>query len=269
MTDAPILLTSRSFAEYVAFFDLDAGDLPRRIVDVSAGASNFVAEAAHRGVHALDVDPAYRDASMWTRLHQSVTDGAQLIAAHSDHFVYDWYATPARRAEMRHAAMENFLADYQSHPDRYQAAALPGLPLATGSYDLALCSHLLFTWAEVFDELWHLAALIELARVADEVRVYPLVLQGNGTPVAFVDSLRTRLLEGFGIHSHIERVPYEFQRGACHMLRLCRRSDPETTTESSGAIAPDRDAMPVAAHAARATLGQGHHHPGRRQRTRT
>lgn len=248
MTDAPILLTSRSFTEYVAFFDLGADDLPHRIVDVSAGASNFVAEAAHRGVHALAVDPAYQDASMWTRLQESVTDGAALIATHSDHFVYDWYGTPEHRADMRREAMESFLADHQCHPDRYQAAALPGLPLDTGSFDLALCSHLLFTWANVFDELWHLAALIELARVADEVRVYPLVLQGNGTPVTFVDSLRTRLLEGFGIHSHIERVPYEFQRGASHMLRLRGKRDPETATEPSVAMAQDRDAIPAVAH---------------------
>lgn len=241
MTDDPILLTSRSFTEYVAFFDLDVDDLPRRIVDVSAGASNFVAEAARRGVQALAVDPAYQDMRMATRLHQSVADGAQLIAAHSDHFVYDWYGTPARRAEMRHTAMEGFISDCQSHPDRYQAAALPGLPLATGSYDLALCSHLLFTWANVLDELGHLAALIELARIADEVRVYPLVLQGNGTPVTFMDSLRTRLLKGFGIHSSIERVPYEFQRGACHMLRLRGRYDPDTATASSRAMQPPRN----------------------------
>ena len=61
MTNDTILLTSRSFAEYIAFFNLDPNKLPGRIVDVSAGASSFVAEATRRGVDALAVDPAYQE----------------------------------------------------------------------------------------------------------------------------------------------------------------------------------------------------------------
>lgn len=236
MTNDTILLTSRSFAEYIAFFNLDPNKLPGRIVDVSAGASSFVAEATRRGVDALAVDPAYQEEGMRTRLQTSVAGGNQLIATHSDHFVYDWYGTPEHRAVMRREAMELFLADYRSHPGRYRAAALPELPLETGSFDVALCSHLLFSWAEMFNEPWHLAALVELARVADEVRVYPLVLQGSGSPISFMDPLRTRLLQQFGIDSSIDRVPYEFQRGACHMLRLEGQRDlqagaPPSTTQ--------------------------------------
>jgi hypothetical protein len=47
-------------------------------------------------------------------------------------------------------------------------------------------------------------------------------MQRSGRPIDFLDSLRARLAEGFGITSSIEAVPYEFQRGARHMLRLHR-----------------------------------------------
>lgn len=192
-------------------------------MDVSAGASSFVAVASRHGVHALAVDPAYQHPdAVQARAQACLAGGNQLIAAHAGRFVYDWYGSPARRDRLRRQALETFLTDYQDHPDRYLAAALPSLQLASGSFELALCSHLLFTWADTFDELWRLAALIELARVAGEVRVFPLVRQGDGRAVDFLDSLRGRLAEGFGIASSLDPVPYELQRGAFHMLRLRR-----------------------------------------------
>ena len=217
-----ILVTSRSFAEYVAFFGLDAEDLPSRILDCSAGASSFVAEADPRGIDAVAADPAYGQGveALANRTTSAAAAGGRLIDAHSDRFTYDWYGTPQRRAEMRRTALTTFQGHRRSHPNRYLAAALPQLPLADKSFDLALCSHLLFTWATNFEELWHLAALIELGRVAEEVRVFPLVLQGSGQPVEFLPRLRAELHQSFGITSEIVTVPYEFQVGANHMLRL-------------------------------------------------
>ncbi len=225
MTENAFLVTSRSFEEYLAFFGLDPYALPRRILDVSAGASSFVAEASRRGVVALAVDPVYRDpdllrgralASRAAAHHTVTTDRAQ--------FTFDWYGTPAAREAMRTQAMETFLTDHRERPERYVGAELPALPLANGSFELALCSHLLFTWADVLDEGWHLAALVELARVAREVRVFPLVMQGTDWLVPFLEPLRQRLAQEFGITSKVMDVPYEFQRGAHQMLVLRRVS---------------------------------------------
>lgn len=225
MSDSPgeVLVTSRSFAEYLAFFNLNEASLPARILDCSAGASSFVAEARVRGVDALAVDPAYEDPTrLLTQAQAGVAGGAQLIADHRDRFSYDWYGSPSRRAQMRQDALGAFLSDYSRSPERYLPAALPGLPLATDSFHLALCSHLLFTWATHYDELWHLASLVELCRVATEVRVFPLVLQGTGEAVVFLPNLLDRLARGFGINTSIVSVDYEFQRGAHHMLQLSR-----------------------------------------------
>jgi hypothetical protein len=217
-----ILVTSRSFAEYVAFFDLDPEHLPARVLDCAAGASSFVAEAHALGVDAVAADPAYgHDESVLTsRTSSGKTGGAQLIDANSSRFTFDWYGTPERRAEMRRTALAMFQEHRQAHPDRYLAAGLPSLPVSDKSFELALCSHLLFTWATHLDELWHLDALVELCRVADEVRVFPIVLQGTGEPVDFLPSLRARLDNQFGITSEIVPVGYEFQVGAHQLLRL-------------------------------------------------
>jgi SAM-dependent methyltransferase len=60
------------------------------------------------------------------------------------------------------------------------AACLPHLPLADGSVDLVLCSHLLFTWADRLDQEWHRTAIMEMSRVSRrEVRIFPLVRMGD------------------------------------------------------------------------------------------
>ena len=52
-----MLVTSRSYAEYEAMFDLK--ELPDSILDCCAGGAGFTAEAAERGVDAIAADPAY------------------------------------------------------------------------------------------------------------------------------------------------------------------------------------------------------------------
>jgi len=62
------------------------------------------------------------------------------------------------------------------------AAALPTLPFPDRSFDLVLSSHLLFSYTDRLDVAFHLAALLELARVSrGQVRVFPLV-DYNGHP---------------------------------------------------------------------------------------
>jgi hypothetical protein len=83
-----------------------------------------------------------------------------------------------------------------------------------------LCSHVLFTGADLVGEDWHRRALAELLRVARrEVRIFPVVVQGTGEPVAFLDALRSDL-HAIGHRSHLREVPYRFQRGGTRMLRI-------------------------------------------------
>lgn len=159
-------------------------------------------------------------AALAERVAASLGQGDRIIGTHADRFEWSWYGRPAHRAAMRTEAAQRFLADLAEHPGRYVAGALPNLPLAGGSADLVLCSRLLFTWSDRLDADWHRAALAELVRVARrEVRVYPLVVQQTGEPVAFLDRLRAEL-DAAGHRTHVQTVPYRFQRGAHHMLRV-------------------------------------------------
>lgn len=215
-----VLITSRSLAEYRAMFDLTAADLRRTIADCCAGGSSFVAELDASGGRAIAIDPCYRmpRTELIEAVRRGTATGGAIIDDHSDRFVWHWYGgSPARRAALRRAAAEQFAAHLLARPGAYLAAELPHLPFGDRALDLALCSHLLFTWANRFDESWHRDALTELARVAREVRVFPLVVQATGEPVPFLDNLR-QTLSGDGWHTEIRPVRYEFQRGANAML---------------------------------------------------
>ncbi|WBQ06052.1 class I SAM-dependent methyltransferase [Kribbella sp. CA-293567] len=215
-----MLVTSRSYQEYEAMFDLS--ELPGSVLDCCAGGSSFTAEAAARGVDAVAVDPAYElpAAELLESVRRSLPDGAQIVDQHAGSFVWTWYGDPGRRDEMRIEAADRFLQDVSVTPERYVAGGLPALPFEDGQFDLVLCSHLIFTWAGTYDRDWHLAALRELIRVSrDEVRIFPLVQQGAGEPVRYLPELLDALRP---VRSEIRKVPYEFQAGADEMLVLTR-----------------------------------------------
>ena len=115
--------------------------------------------------------------------------------------------------------MDEFLADYDSglSDGRYVAAAMPSLPFAEASFDLAICSHFLFLYSEQLGQQFHEDAIVEFCRVADEVRIFPMLALGGSSSPHVAASARSARCE---LHVTIERVPYEFQRGAHEMMRI-------------------------------------------------
>jgi SAM-dependent methyltransferase len=206
-----------------------AGLAVASVLDCCAGGSSFTAETVGRAVAA---DPAYSldRHDLARRVRASLHEGGQIIAEHAGRFDWSWYGTHASRERRRAEAAERFLADIHARPARYIAAALPQLPLASASFDLVLCSHLLFTWANLLDADWHRYALSELARVArHEVRIYPTVVQGTGRPVAFLADLRAGL-HAVGYRTRLQEVPYCVQRDAHQMLVITAQQPRETRT---------------------------------------
>ncbi|HEY9657850.1 MAG TPA: SAM-dependent methyltransferase, partial [Allocoleopsis sp.] len=87
------------------------------------------------------------------------------------------------------------------------------------SYDLALCSHFLFLYSEHHDLNFHQAAIAEMLRVSQEVRIFPLLtLMLERSP--HLDPI-LQTLHNQGYQVEIQRVPYEFQKRGNEMLRIC------------------------------------------------
>ena len=128
--------------------------------------------------------------------------------------------------------MQQFLEDLPLgiQQGRYITSELPMLPFDTQQFNLALCSHFLFTYSDILSQDFHLTSIQELCRVATEVRIFPL-LNNFSKEVSSVLPLVMKDLEAQGYNLEIKQVAYEFQKGGNQMLRVWRKKSPESPEE--------------------------------------
>lgn len=222
--DGAIFSSARAYDEYIAMFDLTAKDLARPILDCAAGAASFAADATRAGARVKAVDPLYGCA--WERVEQMVLAGVcravDNVAAEPERYDWSRMGDPAHHREIRLSAAHRFLRDLREHPDRYVAGSLPSLPFGTAQFELATCSHLLFTYSDALDKSFHIAALREMLRVVRcEVRVFPVVGYYGDASALLGDVMSAMEDDGFTVR--VQPVAYRFQRHATEMLRVTRR----------------------------------------------
>ena len=213
----------RSFDEYRRMFALSDADLTMRVLGCGDGPASFNAEATRRGTTVVSVDPIYQwdAAQIQQRIDATCDTVLEQTRRNAHEFVWDGVGSVEELGRVRMTAMRAFLEDYPEGKSqgRYVDASLPALPFADRSFDLALCSHLLFLYSRQLDEAFHAAAALELCRVAAQVRIFPLLALG-GRPSPYVEPVAATL-RARGYRVSTEAVPYEFQRGGNQMLRVC------------------------------------------------
>lgn len=99
-----------------------------------------------------------------------------------------------------------------------EAKKLPKLPFDDQSFDIALCSHFLFVDSDNLSESFHIEALLELARVATEVRIYPLMDQEGHPSIHLGPVLQMLQQKGFGVE--LKHVGSSDLKGGNAILRL-------------------------------------------------
>ena len=212
----------RSYDEYVRMFALTQPDLAGRILGCGDGPASFNAEATRAGVRVVSCDPIYRfsRSELRTRIDETAEEVLAQTRRNAAEFVWTSITSVEELGTLRMSAMAAFLDDLEQGRagGRYVEAALPGLPFGDGSFDLALCSHFLFLYTTQLGELFHQRSILELTRVAREVRIFPLLALG-GAPSPLVEP-NVAALRARGREVSIETVPYEFQRGGNQMLRI-------------------------------------------------
>ena len=219
----------RSKDEYTRMFNLTPQDEKARILDCAGGPSSFNAEMTCEGHEVVSCDPLYgfsaaEISGRVEEVFESVMDG---VRANEGAFSWRQMGSPEHLREVRRSAMDLFLEDFPRGfgEGRYVEGGLPTLPFDDGAFDLALCSHFLFTYSAQLSEGFHLSSILEMCRVAEEARIFPLLAssvhtvggEGETSPhlAPVVNGLRER-----GYEARVERVPYEFQKGGNEMLRV-------------------------------------------------
>ncbi len=154
-----------------------------RVLDCPGGPSSLAALLAAAGLEVMACDPLY-DLSNTELRQRALDDLAESMEKSARSTMLRSGFDLEQVGEAHLAGLEAFLADREEHPERYVAASLPELPFSTGSFDLVLSGHLLFSYAPIADgglmngaglDLdWHRRALEELCRVSRaHVRLYP------------------------------------------------------------------------------------------------
>ena len=212
----------RSLDEYRHMFALSEADLDKAIVGVGDGPASFNAEMSALGRSVVSIDPLYvfSAAEIAARFDAVVDNIIDQVRATPADWVWSYHGSPEQLRQNRLSVLQHFVADYERGrlEHRYLAEALPQLGFADNSFDLALCSHLLFLYSEHLSYEFHREAVLEMLRVAAEVRIFPLLtLMLEVSP--YIEALR-RDLESSGYVTSIEPVDYEMQRGGNEMLRI-------------------------------------------------
>ncbi len=220
-----IIPWGRSMLEYTQMFDLTPEEFNLNILDCAGGPASFNAEMTLQGYKVISCDPVYQFTAdeIAQRIQDTYEIVIQGVKANRECYVWRNVQSPEMMGEIRMSAMRQFLVDFPNgiNQGRYLKDELPVLPFAANQFDLALCSHLLFTYSEQLSAEFHLASIMEMCRVAKEVRIFPLLqLSGELSPwlQPVINELQQR---GYAVK--IKQVAYEFQKNGNQML--CVNSD--------------------------------------------
>ena len=222
-----IIPWGRTLREYELMFALTEADKNLKILGCGDGPASFNAEWTASGGNVISIDPVYQFSGAEIRerfdaVRENIIAG---VEATPDKWSWSFHKNSQDLLANRVTALELFLADYEAgqNAGRYRIDELPTLSFADGEFNLAVCSHLLFLYSNLLSFDFHLSALLELCRVADEVRVFPLLdLVGNNS--IHLDPIRLALHHQ-GIETSIEKIDYEFQKGGNQMMRITAAKD--------------------------------------------
>ena len=214
----------RTMDEYRRMFALSEADLSLSILGCGDGPASFNVEWTKLGGHVISCDPLYEfsGVDIEQRVRETFDFMLQAVQDNYDDFVWHDISSPEVLGQRRLGAMQRFLDDYQrgKHEGRYLTASLPALPFRDNQFELALVSHLLILYSDQLDYHFHRDSLLELCRVAREVRVFPLLALGNRPSPHLTPLLEE--LRASGFETEQSKVNYEFQKGGNQMLRVWR-----------------------------------------------
>lgn len=217
----------RTLAEYQLMFGLSQADLAASVLGCGDGPASFNAEMTVLGHSVISVDPIYQFSGeqIKQRVQETYEPVISQVKKNANRYIWRNVQDADALGQTRLAAMERFLLDYEAGKveGRYQYQSLPSLELTDDRFRLCLCSHLLFLYSEQRSLAFHLTSIAELLRVAQEVRIFPL-LKLDGEPSPYVETVIEELTsKGFDVQ--VKSGAYEFQKGGNQMMAInCKRS---------------------------------------------
>ncbi len=227
-----LVLWGHHVDEYRDMFDLSETDLNARLLEYGSGAS-----AVNKEMHQCDpsskkpmisCDPLFvlDKATLSLKVSLIFEDMVTEVKKHQDKFDFSHDGSLEALVAHRREGIATFFNDYEKGKieKRYFALQDNKLPFTDFEFDFALSSHYLFADLEDQDVAFHLQAIRELARVAKEVRIFPLI-DRHGELSPFLGPVLLGLQQdGYGVE--VRNVNYHLQPKGNVMLRVWAQQCP-------------------------------------------
>lgn len=208
--------------DYMEMFDLAPADFKGSILEYGAGPSALNRDLLDVSARCVSCDPLfvldYDTLKIKTALvFQNMID--QVIVEQTN-FDFSKEGGVEGLIKQRREGMERFFLDYPKgkRQKRYFPVQTIDLPFKDFEFDYVLSSHYLFSGLDGQNETFHVALIQELARVAKEVRIFPLI-DSFGNPSPFIGPVLLALQQkNYG--TEIRSVAYHLQKKGNAMLRV-------------------------------------------------
>lgn len=210
-----------NLADYKQMFDLSSADMTRKILDFPGGISSFNKEMLQLGHTVISGDEYYSldEAEMKKHIAKRLSLNEKMLREHLGRLKVSDEKSLQKIITAWHQSADLFLNDYKAGraSQRYQAMSMPKLPFDNGMFDLVLCRDILFH-SQTKENYQPQELLVELCRVANEVRVYPLQDESGEMPQELGPIMLMFQQNNFGVE--VREVKYELQKGGNAMLRV-------------------------------------------------
>ncbi len=218
-----LVLWGHHLDEYRDMFDLTDAALGTRFLEFQSGVSAFQYELRGTAAHLVSYDTWF-DLSKETLLEKvEASFSARLaqITERAEAFDLSRYAGSLDKlTAYRRQGIAHFFQDYDlGHAEgRYVFAEKATLPFPHSFFDYALSAHHFFSIMAPQTVDYHVETIEALARVAKDVRIFPLV-DAQGTPSELLGPVILALQKkNFGIE--VRKVGYHLQPHGDAMLRI-------------------------------------------------
>ncbi len=185
------VLWGHHVSDYQEMFDLSDKMLTQTVLEYGCGASAVNAELyAKQHINMVSVDPLFGppESELAIQITHCFDERVAQVLSDPSQFNVDRYGGMDAFLSYRRKGMNIFLKDYEQGLSEGRYKTLSGdaaLPFGDFTFDLALSSHYLFAASNEQSVDFHVQAIRELARVAKEVRIFPLI-EREGMPSALI-----------------------------------------------------------------------------------
>jgi len=217
-----LVLWGHHLDEYRDMFQLSEADLTKRFLEYGSGATAVNFELQDLASECISCDPWFHlnIAALKTEITANFDARLQQFKTEKQVFDLSRYGDLDTLLAYRREGIATFLADYdQGRLDkRYLPVVDTELPFGHFAFDFALSAHCLFADLDYQTVDYHVGVIKELARVAKDVRIFPLV-DARGIPSPLLGPVLLALQQAnYGVE--VRDVSYHLQPKGNAMLRV-------------------------------------------------